>query len=367
MFIFEIITALLILLHLIDFLIKAIKVLKAKEPAKENQEKHGFSVVICAHNELKNLKKNLHAILEQDYPNFDVTVVLDRCDDGSYDYLQSLFENYPRLKALTINRVPKEFHPKKFGITKAIELTTYDWILLTDADCHPHSLHWIHSFNNLVKSNIKCILGIGPYRYQPGLLGSFIAFECFKTALFYIYATLRGKPYMAVGRNLAYRKEAFFEVNGFGSSRGITGGDDDLLIQHLATMDNCAINLDPRSFTLSEPKSSWRSYLSQKTRHISVGKYYEPSVKLRLFVSNGIHCGMWLSNIILFSFNPNHGPIVIAFGMALAVKGLVSRAVSRRIILRWHLWLFPILDLIYALGLPLIGLRSILIKRVRWN
>jgi cellulose synthase/poly-beta-1,6-N-acetylglucosamine synthase-like glycosyltransferase len=41
------------------------------------------SIVICAKNEKENLRENLSAILEQDYPDFEVVVVNDASWDGT--------------------------------------------------------------------------------------------------------------------------------------------------------------------------------------------------------------------------------------------------------------------------------------------
>ena len=45
------------------------------------------SVIICARNELKNLRAFLPSILEQDYPKFQVVVVNDCSWDESSKYL----------------------------------------------------------------------------------------------------------------------------------------------------------------------------------------------------------------------------------------------------------------------------------------
>lgn len=55
-----------------------------------NQTTTPVSVIICAKNEIVNLKANLPFILAQDYPNFEVIVVDDDSTDGSEKYLKSL-------------------------------------------------------------------------------------------------------------------------------------------------------------------------------------------------------------------------------------------------------------------------------------
>jgi len=56
----------------------------------DSQTNTPISVIICAKNEIVNLKANLPSILAQDYPNFEVIVVDDDSTDGSDLYLNDL-------------------------------------------------------------------------------------------------------------------------------------------------------------------------------------------------------------------------------------------------------------------------------------
>jgi hypothetical protein len=89
---------------------------------------------------------------------------------------------------------------------------------------------------------------------------------------------------MGVGRNLSYKKEVFFKNKGFSSINHIPGGDDDLFINKVATKDNTAIVIDSDAHTISEAKTNWRDWITQKTRHYSTAKYYQPKHKLLLGV-----------------------------------------------------------------------------------
>ena len=62
-----------------------------------SQELPPVSVIICAREESENLRRNLAAVLEQDYPQFEVIVINDGDTDESEDYLTLLEEKYPHL------------------------------------------------------------------------------------------------------------------------------------------------------------------------------------------------------------------------------------------------------------------------------
>ncbi len=69
---------------------------------------------------------------------------------------------------------------------------------------------------------------------------------------------------MGVGRNLAYTKDLYNNANGFSNHTHIKSGDDDLLINQVATKKNTAICFSKDSFTLSKPKMTFSAWFKQK-------------------------------------------------------------------------------------------------------
>lgn len=163
-----------------------------------------------------------------------------------------------------------------------IKSTKYELVLLTDADCLPASEHWISKMQDGYNDNIDIVLGYGAYKRKTGFLNKLIRFETFHTALQYFSYALAGIPYMGVGRNLSYKRDLFFKNKGFSSINHIPGGDDDLFINLIATKTNTAIVIDKDAYTLSEPKTKWRDWIRQKTRHYSTAKYYKAKHKFWL-------------------------------------------------------------------------------------
>ena len=124
---------------------------------------------------------------------------------------------------------------------------------------------------------------------KAGLLNKIVRWETFHTALQYLSYALAGKPYMGVGRNLSYKKEIFFRHKGFSAHNHIPGGDDDLFINRAANKHNTRININPESFTLSMPPTSWEQWHKQKQRHYTTSKYYRSIHKFLLALYAGTH------------------------------------------------------------------------------
>ncbi|MEO1436828.1 MAG: glycosyltransferase [Bacteroidota bacterium] len=182
---------------------------KPKEPGHTGP----VSVIICARDEVENLKAHLPAILEQAYPNFEVLVVDDQSSDGSQKLLEGLQKQYPHLSILTIQDHEKSGAGKKYALSKGIQAAKHEVVLLTDADCQVVSPRWIARMMEGLTPEKDIVLGFGPYKKGKSWVNRFTRFETVYVAIQYFSFTLWGIPYMAVGRNLAYRKRVFEEID----------------------------------------------------------------------------------------------------------------------------------------------------------
>lgn len=268
------------------------------------------SIIICAKNEAANLRRNLPAILAQRYTNgagkpmFEVLVVNDASDDGTASVLQQFVEVHEHLKVVTINSDEVRSLPgKKFALSKGVAASANPYLLMTDADCMPASEWWLQKMAGGFTEGKEIVLGLGKYEFQLGWLNGFIRWETMHTFLQYSTYTLAGRPYMAVGRNLACTKAAIMKAQDGEVWSQLPSGDDDLLIRNVATKDNVAIVCDADAFTVSPAKDNMRDWLLQKQRHMSTGKYYKTFVKLALGGYAVSHTMLWLSFIVLL-FTP---------------------------------------------------------------
>lgn len=237
--------------------------------------KPGVSVVIAAWNELENLKELLPILEAQQYPDFEIVVADDRSHDGTYDYLLFNEGGYSKVNFVRIESLPVHFTAKKFAVTMGIKKATKEIILLTDADCRPTSEHWIDTMVAQLESDKDIVLGYSPYSFEDSRLNSLIRYETFQTALQYLSFAKANAPYMGVGRNLMYRRELFWVGNGFLNHQELLGGDDDLFVNEVSNKKNVAICISEEAQMISEPKKTWGEWITQKRRHLSVGKRYK--------------------------------------------------------------------------------------------
>lgn len=264
----------LVQLYYYLFLFRKLAFHKPKQQDKSQTQP--VSVIICAKNEAKNLANFLPGILVQQYPfTHEVIVVNDNSIDESKYVLEEYYREFKQLKIVELTQEAQFIPGKKYPLSVGIKTAKYEVVLLTDADCVPASEFWIDKMQQRYHNGIEIVLGYSPFRKKKGLLNKLIRWEGFHTALQYLSYAQAGIPYMGVGRNLSYKKTAFFDQKGFSAFNHLPGGDDDLFINRAATSQNVEICIDPDTFTLTNPPKTWRDWKFQKARHYSTSRYYQ--------------------------------------------------------------------------------------------
>ena len=318
-------------------------------PSTPNPIQPAVSVLVAAHNEFENLRVLLPLLQNQDYPAFEVIVLDDRSSDGTSVFAKQECATYNKIRFVQIKETHAHITPKKYALTVGIKHASHDIILLTDADCRPNSNRWIAEMAAQLTEDKDIVVGFSPYKSQPGFLNGVIQYETFYTALQYFSLALAGNPYMGVGRNLMYRKSVFLKNRGFYSHINVVGGDDDLLLNEIATASNTAVCLHPDAFVTSEPKENWRAWLTQKRRHLSVGKYYKTRNKIILGLLNASHALVWALGVGLLCAAQNDTIWVWTAGFLggrLVVFGLIYALANHKLSNKAAWYALPFFDFV---------------------
>lgn len=277
-----------------------------RENVHFTQELPPVSVIICARDESENLHRNLHSVLEQDYPQFEVIVINDGDTGESEDFLTLQEEKYPHLYHSFIPDSSRYISRKKLAVTLGIKASKYDWLVFTEANCQPQSDQWLRLMARNFTSRTQVVLGYSGYERGKGWLRKRASFDNLFTSMRYLGFALAGSPYMGIGRNFAYRKELFYEQKGFSAHLNLQRGDDDLFINHVVTSGNTRVETDANAIVRSQPVVRAKDWYEEKIGYASTARFYRgPQRWLAGFetFSRMAFYGTWIAAVVIGILN----------------------------------------------------------------
>lgn len=317
------------------------------KPQESVQKRTPISVIVCAKNEEENVKNFIPLLAKQDYSNYEIVLIDDASSDETLEVFEAFEKEYPNIKLVKVENNEAFWGNKKFALTLGIKAATHEYLLFTDADCYPKTNQWITEMSSHFTMKKTIVLGYGAYEKIKGsFLNRLIRFETLLTAIQMFSWAKLGKPYMGVGRNMAYKREEFFRVRGFMDHMKIRSGDDDLFINQAAHKDNTDICYSPNSFTFSKPKTTFKEWFKQKHRHTLTATHYKGADKMQLGLFYISQLLFLLLPIVLLVFQYQWiavlGLIVVRYSFAWISIGYAAKKLDEKDTVYWY----PIIEIV---------------------
>jgi glycosyltransferase involved in cell wall biosynthesis len=332
------------------------------------QKRVPISVIVCAKNEEENVKAFVPLLLQQDYPDFEVVLIDDASSDETLEVFEAFEKQYANIKLVKVQNNEAFWGNKKFALTLGIKAAKYEYLLFTDADCYPASTQWIKEMSSQFTTQKTIVLGYGAYeKIKNSFLNKLIRFETLLSAVSYFSWAKMGKPYMGVGRNLAYKKEEFFNVRGFMDHMKVRSGDDDLFINQAATASNITWCLSADAFTYSKPKTNLKDWFNQKRRHVSTASHYKGFDQFQLGLFYGLQFAFLVLAIVLLAFQFQWIVVLSLVGFrylfAWISLGFAAGKLKEKDVMYW----FPIIEFLLILSQLSIYMSTLFSKPVHWK
>ncbi|MCF0220898.1 MAG: glycosyltransferase [Fibrobacter sp.] len=236
------------------------------------------TVVVPMRNEEEFAQRTLEALAQQDYVGqWEVICVDDRSTDRTREILENFAKDHPRFRILSLSPdLPQIASPKKRALESAFKIAKFDVLLTMDADCLPRK-SWITSMAGRFTDGI-CIVQ-GPKQNNGGntMPHLFQKLETLGYTAMEGAGFSWGRPIVASAACLAYKKELFFQVGGFGDLVNLSSGDDDMLIHKMMKIPGTKVcyNLDKDAVIETAPVDTWKQLFNQRARWSSNGTSYE--------------------------------------------------------------------------------------------
>jgi glycosyltransferase involved in cell wall biosynthesis len=325
-----------------------------------------ISVVICARSEARYLEELLPLLLAQDHKEFEVVVVNDRSEDDTWEILQWMKPDNPRLRPVNIQADEKFNYGKKLALGVGVRAAKYPRVLLTDADCVPEGRDWLSTMAAGFSGGKQIVIGHSPYAYQPGFANLLERYDGTMKAMQYMSFAMAGFPYMGVGRNLGYTGELFFNAKGAKRHGHLMSGDDDLFINEVARARNTAVVADRRSFMTTRPTKDLAGWLRRKRRHYTTAAHYRFGHQVLLMLLPMARLLLW-AMVIWFAVHGQWLEAMIGLGVKLFVFTPITVLALRRLQAGSMVWLLIPLEWLFLFLDPLLYASTLLVKPTRWK
>jgi glycosyltransferase involved in cell wall biosynthesis len=357
----------IVALQIIYYLVVFGKFAFAKTP-HVTPKKIPISVIVCAKNEAVNVAAFIPLLAEQNYPDFEIVLIDDASSDETLAIFEEFEQQYTNVRLVKVVNNEAFWGNKKYALTLGIKAATKDYLLFTDADCYPTSKDWITAMSSHFTQQKTIVLGYSGYEpINNSFLNKLIRFENLFTAIQYFSWAKIGKPYTGVGRNLAYKKEEFYQHNGFINHIQVRSGGDDLFINEAATAQNIAISFTSESFTYSKAKTSYKDWFMQKRRQVAAASHYKISDKIQLVSFYTSQISFFILSILLLSFQFEWivvlGLLSVRYLSAWLVVGFSAKKLKEKNLQYW----FPIMELVLMFTQMNIFISNLFSKPVNWK
>ena len=226
------------------------------------------SVLVYTHNDVEWLEQFLPALLEQDYPGYEVIVADDDSSDGTKDYLSEMLTRYTHLRTTFIPEGTRSLSRKKLSLMLGIKAARGEIVINTNAHCRVEAPDWLRLIARNFVPGVDVVLGYAHYRYDDDRKTGrrYRVLDSVMTASQWLGSAIKGRPYRGTGDNLAYRRRLFFDNTGFSRSLDLKWGDDDVFVSEIARGDNTRVELDVASHAEAHYHNVARAHYELKLR-----------------------------------------------------------------------------------------------------
>ncbi|WP_420385756.1 glycosyltransferase [Roseivirga sp.] len=228
------------------------------------------SVLVPFRNEADNLSTLVESLSRQSHSGFEVLFINDHSTDEGETLLEELLKRSP-LEASVLSLSGTS--GKKAALNEGIHQSSHDIIVTTDADC-TMGAGWLTGLL-LPFDDEQVQMVLGPVNLKGQSLWQKMQSLEFSSlmAITSLSASL-GKPLMANGANIAYRKAAFEQVNGFQGIDSSPSGDDELLMHKIISHFGGGVLFNRSGNTLvsTEAMPTWSEFRNQRIRWASKWK-----------------------------------------------------------------------------------------------
>ena len=313
------------------------------ESAPANGQWPSLSVIISACDVAPELERNLPLILEQDYEGkMEVIVVNDNSTDDTADVLERLKYRYPNLRTSFTGSTVRRISRRKLALTLGIKAAKHDWLVFTDANCTPRDNHWLRSLALAMTDDADAVVAytsqrpVWGRRENQSKSGAMLrSYNNLRRHVLMLSAAIARHGYTAIGSNMAYRRQLFFDAKGYSRHLNLDRGDDNIFVHENVRPRRLRAVVDASS-VMERPTLVAKQWAIECCGHLVTRRYTRCPMQFLAdadLVVRAFYIAATIGAAVLFAIDKEWiglGIIVALWGVRYAVLWLTARPVEKQ-------------------------------------
>ncbi len=254
-----------------------------------------------------DLEGNLRALMEQDYPEFEVSFIVESVDDPACQVIRRIMADFAHVAARMVVAGPALESGQKvhnLRVATAQLAPDIEFLAFLDSDARPRP-EWLRML--VARSSEPGIGAVTGYRWfvptSPTLANHVLySLNCDVMTLLG-----RNTHYLVWGGSWAIRREVFDRLGFRTAWKGTLS--DDLVASRLLRQARMPVRFEPAGVVASPVDYRWHSMLAFVRRQYLVGRYYVPHWWVFALVGATVTNAMWLAQAAIALGGLWGGPI----------------------------------------------------------
>lgn len=173
-----------------------------------------ISVLLTFRNEEENIKRLLPKLMELPNENIELVAIDDFSQDNSLSLLGLYRQRYQKLKISSLSQETK--YSEKLSQNIALKSAQNDWVLFVPVSMVIPSGEWLSSFQSTLSGHSDIIVGYSNVAQQKGWVNRLIRTENMLQFVKSVAYTMNGIGFVYSENNVAFKKEHYFKLGGYG-------------------------------------------------------------------------------------------------------------------------------------------------------
>jgi len=242
-----------------------------KEVIVNQKPRQPITVFLTVRNEEDNLRRLLPQLLNIKDASYDVVVVDDYSLDNTYTVLGS-FKQHSNFRFSSLNEETR--FSVKLAQNIALKAAQNEWVLALPIETTEVDKDWINGFSvNTTTDNRNVMIGYSGIKSKPGYYNLLCRTENFLQQLRSIGYVANGIPFVYFEDNVAFRKEEYFKLGGYGQKTKEAYANLELIINQFITKRKTVLLFNEHTCISKEIETNRDDFYNLMNRSFRIEKY----------------------------------------------------------------------------------------------